>query len=189
MTSKQAAQTMIRALVELDVPHMLVDSFSTNAYGFPRSTKDCDIVVQLDTHSIQEIVDRLPKNFVLDPQIAFETVTGTTRYDIDVLPTNFGIELFELTDDAHDQSRFARRCEVLSPDMEAVVYLPTAEDVIVTKGRWGARAHRSKDLRDLKEVMAVQQNNLDWDYIHHWADLHGSRQLLDKIRASIPRLD
>ena len=30
---------------------------------------------------------------------------------------------------------------------------------------------------------------LDWDYIHHWCHLHGTRALLDEIRASIPPID
>jgi hypothetical protein len=27
---------------------------------------------------------------------------------------------------------------------------------------------------------------IDWDYVHHWCEQHGTRSLLDEIRASIP---
>ena len=34
---------------------------------------------------------------------------------------------------------------------------------------------------------AVQADTLDWDYIHRWCDEHGTRELLDDIRRSIPK--
>ena len=36
------------------------------------------------------------------------------------------------------------------------------------------------------DVVGVRQNSLDWDYIHHWCDQHGTRGLLDGIRKTIP---
>jgi hypothetical protein len=38
-------------------------------------------------------------------------------------------------------------------------------------------------------VMAVQGEDLDWNYIHHWTAIHGTRTKLDEIRASIPKID
>jgi hypothetical protein len=34
--------------------------------------------------------------------------------------------------------------------------------------------------------MLVQANHIDWDYVYKWCDEHGTRALLDTIRASIP---
>jgi hypothetical protein len=72
------------------------------------------------------------------------------------------------------------------PEGEAV--LPTAEDVIITKLRWAVRAARNKDVDDVKDVIAVQANRIDWDYVYKWCDVHGTRSLLDEIRASIPEI-
>ncbi len=69
------------------------------------------------------------------------------------------------------------------------VNIPTAEDVIVTKLRWAHRIARRKDLDDIRNVLAVRQGDFDWDYIHRWADEHGTRALLEEIRAEIPPLD
>ena len=42
----------------------------------------------------------------------------------------------------------------------------------------------------MRDVIAVQGDEvLDWDYIHRWTAEHGTRELLDEIRASIPPLD
>jgi hypothetical protein len=28
---------------------------------------------------------------------------------------------------------------------------------------------------------------LDWDYVHRWCDIHGTRPLLDEIRQALPK--
>ena len=101
----------------------------------------------------------------------------------------FKIEIFPLSDDAHDLSRFERRRKVSDELIAREVFVPSAEDVIVTKLRWAVRAKRSKDADDNRDVIAVQGDALDWKYIHHWTHEHETRELLDEIRASIPPLD
>lgn len=125
----------------------------------------------------------LPDSFQLDPQLEFETVTGTKRNVITIDGTVFKVELFRLSDDAHDQERFRRRVQIRAFDRD--IQLLTAEDVIVTKLRWSRR----KDVDDLENVIGVQGNQLDWDYIHHWCEQHGTRQMLDDIRSRIPPLE
>jgi hypothetical protein len=63
----------------------------------------------------------------------------------------------------------------------------TAEDVLVTKLKWLDRAARTKDLLDIQHVIGVQGDSLDWTYVEHWCDIHGSRPLLDKIRDELRR--
>jgi len=64
--------------------------------------------------------------------------------------------------------------------------LPTAEDVIITKLRWAVQGRRLKDHNDVRDVIAVQGEGIDWDYVHAWCDRHGTREVLDEIRRSIP---
>jgi hypothetical protein len=80
--------------------------------------------------------------------------------------------------------RFRRRRRVSLAGRE--VWLPTAEDAIITKLRWSLLANRSKDRIDVRDVIAVQFDRIDWDYVNAWCDQHGTRALLDEIRRSIP---
>jgi uncharacterized protein YprB with RNaseH-like and TPR domain len=47
--------------------------------------------------------------------------------------------------------------------------------------------NRAKDLMDVQNVISVQGDALDWPYIERWCDEHGSRPLLEKIRAELRR--
>lgn len=185
----EAAARVIDALNELGVDHLLAGSYSSNYYGIPRSTKDADFVVVFST-GIDKLGALLGSEFILDPQTSFESVTGTFR-DIFFVPSiAFKIELFHLSKDAHDQARFARRKEVFDEMIGRKVCIPAPEDVIIMKIRWAQGAKRGKDADDIRDVIAVQGDDaLDWDYIHRWTAEHGTRALLDEIRASIPRID
>jgi hypothetical protein len=106
------------------------------------------------------------------------------RYVADVAGTPFKIEFLVLRDDPHDQERFRRRQRVNLLDYQ--VWLPTVEDVIITKLHWGLLGSRSKDRDDVRDVIAVQGDRIDWDYVHKWCEQHGTCALLDEIRRSIP---
>ena len=184
MKIEEAFLAVVDALEELAVPYMLVGSVSSSYYGIARSTKDADFVIELGSQSISTIGSLLGQHFRLDPQMGFETVTMSRRYVADVVGTPFKIEFFLLRDDPHDQERFRRRRHVTLLDRQ--IWLPTAEDVIITKLRWGLLGARSKDRDDVRNVIAVQGDRIDWDYVHKWCDQHGTRALLDEIRQSIP---
>ena len=182
MTIDDVALRVSEALGAAMVPFMLVGGFSSNYHGIPRSTKDADFVVQLSAPLSESFTQTLGPEFEADPQLSFETNTGTQRQEFLVRGTFFKVEVFRLSDDAHDQERFRRRQPVVVQGRQ--VFFPTPEDVIIWKLRWA----RSKDRDDVRAVMGVQQDKLDWPYIEAWCERHGTRALLEEIRRTVPKL-
>jgi hypothetical protein len=176
---------VLGALESEGVPFMLVGAYSSGAYSVPRATKDVDIVLSAHTGpGFDRVIKKLDPLFTLDPQISFETITGSRRHIL-TSRQNKGIqvELFLLGDDAFMQERFRRRMKQLVPPLGREVWLPTPEDVVVQKMRWA----RSKDLDDVRDVLAVQTiAALDMNYIEHWCALHGSLNKLREVIESIP---
>jgi hypothetical protein len=159
MTGNEAVVIVVEALESCEVPYMLVGSYSSNIYGSDRSTQDADFVIQLAHGEIGDLARKLAPTIRIDPQMSFETVTMTRRFVADVIGTTFKIEFFHLSPDIHDQERFLRRRRVRLLDRQ--VWLPTVEDVIVTKLRWSLLGNRSKDRDDARDVIAVQVNRID----------------------------
>lgn len=186
MHADEATFAVIAALNDLKVPYMLVGSMSSNFFGIERATRDADFVVQLDSVPINAIMRRLGSSFHIDPQMRFETVTGTTMYRMTIADSAFKVELFQLSDDPHDQARFARRVAI--PLKTTQAFVQTAEDVVVMKLRWSAQGRRKKDMDDVENVVAVQGERLDWPYIYDWCEKHGTRELAERVRRSIPPL-
>jgi hypothetical protein len=91
----------------------------------------------------------------------------------------------KLLDDPFCASEFSRRGRKFVPILKREAWLPTAEDVVVQKIRWG----RSKDLDDARDVLAVQgPETLDMTYIESWCVTHGTTERLASILESLPPL-
>ncbi len=170
------------ALSASGISYLITGSFASNYYGIPRSTKDADFVVQLGSALGGDFGKRLGDEFILDPQLSFETVTGTYRQYVRHRRSKFKIELFLLSPDPHDQERFRRRIEVDLSGQK--VWLLSAEDVIVSKLRWA----RNKDIDDIRNVMTVQRQRLDWTYIESWCTRHGTTGMMEQVRRSVPEV-
>lgn len=175
---------LIDTLNALAVPYMLVGSLASNVYGIPRSTQDADFVIQSGVISLPELTGYLGPAVKLDPQPSFDPVTCTLRHVLHLQESAFKIEVFILGEDAHDQERFRRRRQVQLLNRPA--YILAVEDVIITKLRWAAHLNRAKDIEDVRNVVNVQADRIDWNYVLPWCEQHGTRELLDKIRQSLP---
>lgn len=184
MNAPDIVRRVVESLEAINLPYMLVGSFSSNVYSIPRSTRDADFVVNPASGQLHELATHLGPDFSFDFQIQFETVTGTRKNIAHVVGSEFEIELFRLSTDAHDQERFQRRVRRQTHGFS--VWVPTVEDVVVTKLRWVVGALRNKDRDDIREVLTVQEGQLDWMYVHRWAAEHGTRACLDDIIHSIP---
>jgi len=169
---------VVEALEACGIPFLLSGSFASNYYGIPRSTRDADFVLQSERAVGPDFAEQLGEDFLLEPQLSFETNTGTFRQVLRHKKKTFKVELFLLSQDAHDQARFSRRRAVRLLGHQ--VWLPSPEDVIVTKLRWA----RGKDKDDARDVMVVQQDKLDWAYVEEWCRRHGTLPLLQEIRRS-----
>lgn len=182
MTGTDALISLIHTFEKAHVSYMIVGSYSSNFYGIPRSTMDADLVVRLDHADWGKLCSILPPNLEIEQQSSFEMVSSTRKELIKVKGSPFEIELFHLSNDAHDNTRFERRQIVeIMPGVNA--YLPTAEDVIVQKLRWSRAGKRAKDFADVVAVLQVQDPlRLDWPYIEAWCAKHQTLDLLAEAK-------
>jgi hypothetical protein len=186
MTLEDIAAIIIGALQEADLPFMVVGGLSCNVYSIPRSTKDVDIVIKLESAGqLQRVNGLLPEEFHFDPQITFESITGSIRHIIRIEGTPFVIELFELREaDAFQFCRFERRRVLFLAPLKLSAPIPTAEDVIVQKLRWG----RPKDLDDVRGVLSVQGSALDFSYIEDWCRKLEILDRYESVRSTVPEI-
>ena len=184
MNSREAVRATLEALTTAGVPHMLTGGLVVNLYTIPRFTKDADIVIQMQSAVFDEFQRLLPSVLHLDPQVTFETITGSHRHIVTLERSEFRIELFLLGKDPHHGERFARRRKRYLPDLNTEGWVATPEDMIIQKLRW----NRDKDREDVKNIIGVQGDALDWPYIERWCDAHGTRARLEEIRAAIPEI-
>ena len=182
MTPREAVLRVLAALQEIGAAHFVTGALASNHYGIERSTKDADIVLETAPADFAAFARLLWPELRLDPQITFETITGSQRHIVELTGTPYKIELFLLGNDAHHQERFARRRPVRLQGFDVETWIPSPEDVVIQKVRWG----RLKDLDDALSVLGVQGNALDFPYIERWCREHGTLARLEELRRKIP---
>lgn len=186
MTVEALAAAVIDACQSEGVEHMLTGALAYSLYGIPRSTKDVDVVVSVSSENpVGRIAQRLADLVEFDNQVQFDTLTWGKRLVGTVRTVPLKVELFELFDDPFVMEQFARRRHLFSDHIGRSTWLPTPEDVVVQKLRWG----RSKDLDDARDILAVQgPETLDMDYVKQWCVRHATSSRLQAALLGIPPL-
>jgi hypothetical protein len=188
MTVEELACAVLDACEAEHVEHMLTGAFAHGLYGIPRSTKDVDVVVSINLGDvIAKVVSQLSGVVRFESQVQFDTLTWGKRLvgeSIDSPP--FKVGLFELFDAPFVLSQFQRKRKMYSSQLQRETWLPTPEDVVVQKLRWG----RNKYLDDARDVLAVQgPETFDMAYIEEWCSKHETLPRLREALDGIPPLD
>jgi hypothetical protein len=176
----EAAVSVIEAIGAASIPYMLLGSYASNVYGVRREPDDVDIRIDLNETSIDELRRLLEPTILIDHELHVEPVSQSHRYNAKVAELPVLIELFLLNDDPHNQEEFRRRR--LVDILGRQVWVPTAEDVLVTRLRWSLPFGWCKHTDDACGIITVQGAMINWDYVCRWCELHGSLDLLDEIR-------
>jgi hypothetical protein len=165
--------------------YMVVGSFASATYGEPRLTHDIDIVLHLDTDALDRLCDAFPApEFYVSRSAAREAVL--TRGQFNVIHPSSGnkIDFMIAKDDAWGRSQLARRSrKPILPDRETFVAAP--EDVILAKLWYYQEGGSEKHLRDIAGMLRVSGEEIDKEYVNHWAQQLG---LTEEWQAVLNRL-
>jgi hypothetical protein len=186
MSQQELLSRVVATLSRLDIPYMVTGSLATSLYGQPRSTHDIDVVVELSPGAAHTLAAEFAEpDFYLDPRAIQEAIRSRGMFNLLELTTGEKVDFWMLTDEPFDRARFARRTRVRLGNLELDVSTP--EDTIVQKLHWSALAGGSeKQFRDAVSIYQVQQQ-LDVQYIEHWAGVLGVLELWQRVKAE--RLD
>jgi hypothetical protein len=184
MTPTEILLLVASVLDSLGVPHAVVGSMASSAWGFPRSTNDADIVAELDSPHVPALVEALGLDFYVDTEAierairtgrSFNAIHRLSAFKVDVFvppPGGFGI-----------QQIARRRLERVGPAPDGPLLAVAApEDAILGKLEWFAKAGSVSDRqwRDVVGIMTVQRERLDVVYLRQWAARLGLLSLLER---------
>ena len=177
----RATLATVRILERLGLDYLIGGSLAASLHGIPRSTQDADLVVDLPSSRVAELLRALGPQFYADEERARSAVSRQAAFNVIHLETMFKVDLFVLGDDAAAQSEMRRRERHRLGETDAdAAFVASAEDTVLQKLLWYRRGHGVSDRQwqDLVGVLKVQGNRIDRAYLDAWATALDLRELL-----------
>lgn len=179
-----ALRPVIEFLERKNIRHCVGGSLASSSWSAPRSTNDADVVADLDVSHAQPLADFLGEDFYVSVPSIRDAVTRRSSFNLIHYPTSLKVDIFVLKDREFDQqamSRCVRRW--FGPEGDGLeVWITAPEDIVLNKLVWYEKGNRisERQLLDIRNVLTVQQHNLDIDYLMKWATVLRVAELLEQ---------
>lgn len=159
-------RTVAAALEVADIPYMVTGSVVSAIYGEPRATRDLDFVIDPRPGDIEVFVAELsPERFYWDD--ASTAVRLRDMFNIIDLASGWKADLIIRKDRPFSREELARRQPVNISGVET--YIATPEDAILSKIEWHSMSGSERQRRDVLEMLVVNFDSLDREYLDRWA--------------------
>jgi len=175
---------VIAVLDELHIPYLIGGSFASSLYGWARSTHDADLVAVVKVEHAQALTQKLESEFYVDEQAIRRAVQTKRHFNVIHIETAFKVDVFISKAGGFAAQQLERRqLRTISQGAEHQAYFASPEDTVLAKLEWYRRGNEVSDLqwRDVLEIIKVQGNKLDIDYMRHWAQELNVAGLLEQI--------
>jgi hypothetical protein len=157
----------------LGIPYYITGGVAASVYGDPRTTRDLDLVIELNRNNISQLVEALetagfycPPGAVEDIQNGRGKVLSVTHMS---LVLNADLVLNANTE--FDRSKMARRrLEALDEAGIEQFWIASPEDIVLAKLLWRQQSQSQKQWTDVLGILKVQAEHLEQSYLTEWAE-------------------
>jgi hypothetical protein len=162
-------QRLCAVLEPLGLPMALMGGLALSAWKHVRATMDVDLLVGVDTVSIQDILDRASASgFRPKHQPAIRNLGSFRIIQLEYEPEDSFVDVqvdLLLADSAYHIEALQRRVRIELPELGSNVYVLTCEDLILFK----LLAGRAIDLADVAQLLSANRNEIDFKYLQRWS--------------------
>lgn len=174
---------VVEILNNLNISYLVTGAISVSYYGEPRSTNDIDIVSGMGLENVEKFVSAFDKHFFIDERSISSAIQNRTFFQIIHKESLFKIDCWILKDDHFSREMFERRKKVKIFDKD--VYLPSPEDLIITKLEWFKKSNVDKHYLDALGILKVQDKKIDIEYIEKWCIKKNIINIWEKIKKEL----
>jgi hypothetical protein len=166
----------------LQIPYFIGGSVASSLWGESRATLDVDVVADLKREQVDDFVATVESLFYVSKEAIQEAINCQSSFNLIHFDTNEKIDIFILRQNPLAQSEMSRKCLQQVEEKGRYLYLATPEDIIIQKLIWYVAGNYLSDRqwRDVLGVLKTQSTQLDFDYLHHWAEVENLSNLLNK---------
>lgn len=175
--------SVVKVLNKLKIPYIVTGGIAVLIWGRPRFTADIDIVVELQPEGVNSLANSLKKISSL-PYINQEDMINALKHysEFNFIDGTTGIKVdfwILKENDKFDLSRF-KRAVVFKVSGEKIKFT-APEDLMLIKLKWYKESLSDKQLEDVKSILKISEDKIDFRYLKHWAKKLGVDKILGKL--------
>lgn len=183
--ASEALERLLDVFDRLQIGYMIAGSGASSVYGFPRFTRDIDIVARFRPEAIDLLAAELQSDFYIDAGQIRSALESGRSFNIIHFQSSFKFDVFPTGSDRYQQEQFGRRrieSYAWFGGKRTEFAVASPEDVILGKLNWYklGGAVSEQQWNDVLGVLAVQSDALDYSYLRLWAAYLEIQDLLEK---------
>ena len=173
---------VISAFEELSIDYFITGSIASGVRGEFRATNDIDILAAIEPEDTDKFVDLVEQDFYADRISIANAIASRRSFNIVHKESIIKVDIFTKIDDLQTE-QLKRATSVEMQDINKLVKIATAEDVIISKLVWFEKGGRSSERqwRDMLGVVSVSGTSLDTEYILFWSEKLNIRDLAKEV--------
>ena len=179
MMSEDALKLLLSKLDECGIPYMIAGSFASNIHGLPRATQDADVVIEVESRTLERFLENLGQAFYKSKEAAMDALARERMFNVVHLETGFKVDLIVRKSRPFSKIEFSRRQPAFYLGENR--WFATAEDTILAKLEWSKMAGSERQFSDALNVGKLQKENLDRVYLEKWAKELDILDLLENL--------
>lgn len=167
----------------LGIPYYITGGVAATAYGDPRTTRDLDLVIELNRDNISQLVEALEMAGFYCPPSSVEDIRDGRGIVLSVtqMTSVLNADIVLSADTDFDRSKMARRRKMALDEAGVEpFFVASPEDVVLAKRLWRKPSESMKQWTDVLGILKVQGEGLDFDYLWQWAEILGVANDLDQ---------
>lgn len=181
MTVPDSLAAVVQALERAGLTYGVTGSLASVAWGEPRATYDADVVIQLRMSDVDVVMAAFPSDtWYIDADMIREAIANQGEFNVIEMASGTKVDFWIKTRSRFDLQRFVRRRRADVSGVECWVFSP--EDTILAKLVWHRLAPSDRQLNDVRGVLRLQGDALDFEYLNEMADEMGLRETLERVR-------
>jgi hypothetical protein len=164
MDQEQLLSRLVETLERLRIPYAIGGSHATMAFGQPRHTLDIDVVVELTTLTLRQLISEFPfPDYYTSEEGARTAVAHGGTFNIIHPESGQKIDFF-VPSDEFERAEIPRAVRAPTTGGREASFV-SPEDVIVMKMRYFEMGESDKHLRDSATVLQRLGEKIDRAYI------------------------
>ncbi|MCH8923080.1 MAG: hypothetical protein IIA67_08040 [Planctomycetes bacterium] len=173
-------------LQRLGVPYLITGSMATITYGEARFTNDVDIVADFELTHVDALLAAFPDpDYYCSRAAVEEAIRRRSQFNVIHPTSGLKIDFMIPADDEFNRSRLRRGRDIVVDDAGHQARFASPEDTILKKLQYYREGGSEKHVRDIKGVLMIQGDAIDFGYLEAWAESLGVIDLLRRIQKEV----